>query len=708
MKKIKIFLFLLMLWGIIPHIRALELQQPITVSGIIVDAADVPIPGATILITGSTKGTISDSNGKFSLSVPDRKTTLRISFVGYQTQTVTVGDRKELRIVMEEAATDIDEVVVVAYGTQKKVSVTASISSVQTKELRQNSAANLSSALAGRLPGLTALQTSGQPGNDAVTLYLRGLGTTNDNSPLILIDGIPRDNISVLDPNEVASVSILKDASATAVFGVRGANGVILVTTRSGEQGKAELSISVDQSFQHFIASTTRLHSWEFAELRNRAYLNDHPGAPEANMPYTSYMIDMYKSGADRVFYPDRDVFHDYFRDWAPQTRMNANLRGGADKVSYFLNAGYVGQGGQFYTEPKSFLGYDPSFRMDRYTFRSNVDYSIADNLKLSLKIGTYLQKMNSPQTAVLFSGSMAGMVENMIASLGRGSSITQGLMANEHIQWEEALKQNYALDLQLFKSLSFTVDLFRAKRDNILITRNTVPIIQGVPLGNIPKVNMGRVDSKGYELELAWQKIINRDLSFIVKGHYAYNENKQIMVDEPVLSEEYAYRYRRTGYSIGQPFGYQVDYSNGNGYINTQAELDEAVRTYQVGGVPRLGDLKYVDANDDGVIDEKDYVPIGYSGAPKFSYGLSGSLTYRNLDFAFLFSGVAKVSHMYTGWGATEFGLAGFYTDWHLQAWTQERYENGEKYCIPHWVWEQEPVSKTTLFTCSTLRSSV
>ncbi len=952
MKKPKLFLFIIILCGFSQIISYAEsAQQPILIKGEIVDAEEMPLPGVNIVIQGTAIGTVSDIDGKFTISVPNESTVLAISFVGYETQTIVVADQRTLKITLRESSTELEEVVVVAYGAQKKVSVTGAISTVQTKELRQSSAANLSSALAGRLPGLTALQSSGQPGNDMVNLYLRGVGTTNDASPLILIDGVPRTNISVLDPNEIASVSILKDASATAVFGVRGANGAILITTRRGTPGKTELSLSFDQSFQKFTTHADRIHSWEFAELRNQAYLNDNPGAPDADLPYTSYMIDMYKSGANRAFYPDRDVFHDYFRDWTPQTRVNLNLNGGTEKISYFLNVGYVGQGGQFKTEPESSLGYDPSYRMDRYTFRSNVDYKIADNLKLSLNIGTYLEKMNSPQTNQLFSDSVEKMVENMIAyswatpptdpgpmtvdgygvpvgeilnqstqnrntygeinrrgyrqetntmlnsslaldwgldfitkglsakamiafdtkartilqgwrnydvyswnvarsadencsygvitgdqdisihlvkqmatyyymnfqgslsytrsfgrhdvgamalfqrdnyekadyqavlpynviglvgrvtygyderymaefnvgyngteqfapsnrfglfpavsvgwvvsnekflednhiltnlklrasygkvgndklgearflylsdiqraggvisSLGRGYSINQGLMANEHMQWEEALKQNYGVDVQLFNSLTLNVDMFWEKRDKILIGRGTVPVLQGVPLGNIPKMNMGKMDNKGYEIELTYQKVINPDLSFTVKGNYAYNENKQIMVDEPMSGEDYAYRYRRTGYSKGQPFGYQVDYSNGNGYINTQEELDEAIRTYNVGGAPRLGDLKYVDANSDGVINDRDLVPMGYSEVPRISYGFSGSVNYMNLDFSFLLSGVAQTSRMYMGWGTAEFALAGFYSDWHWQAWTEDRYENGDEILYP------------------------
>ena len=905
----------------------------------------------SIVLKGTTRGTATDGEGSFSITVPDRDAVLVFSYIGYIGQELTVGSRTVINITLQESVSEMAEVVVVAYGVQKKVSVTGAIATIQTKELKQSSAANLSSALAGRLPGLTALQSSGQPGNDVVNLYLRGIGTTNDASPLILIDGVPRSNISVLDPNEIASVSILKDASATAVFGVRGANGAVLITTRRGTPGKAELSISYDESFSQFTARADRVHSWEFAELRNQAYLNDYPGTEDKDMPYTAYMIDKYKSGEDPVFYPDRDVFHDYFRDWTPQARLNINMSGGADKVAYFLNAGYIGQGGNIKTEPKSKLGYDPSFRMDRYTFRSNVDYNLASNLKVSLNIGSYLEKMNSPQTEQLYNNNMNNMVENvfvhslatpptdpgpttvagygvpanemlaqsgqdrniygqinrsgyqqvtttmlnsslelnwgldflikglsakakmafdmqattrlqgrktydayrfvvarsadtqsryeailanqdpsirlsktmgtyyymnfeaalnyarsfglhdvgamalfsrdnyeqqdysatlpynviglvgrvtyafdtrymaefnvgyngteqfapdnrfgffpaasagwiisneqflkdntiltnlklrasygkvgndkmggyrflyqsdirrvggLISSLGRGYAIYQGLMANDKIQWEEAVKQNYALDIGIMKSLSLSVDIFREDRDKILIGRRTVPVLQGVPLGNIPRVNMGKVKNKGYEVELTYQKAVNTDFSFTVKGNYAYSENKRVEVDEVKLGEDYAYRYRQTGYSVGQYFGYLIDYSNGNGYINTQEELEKARKTYEVGGTPRLGDLLYVDTNGDGKIDVKDYAPIGYSPVPRISYGFSGLLNYKHLDFSFLFAGVAKTSRAVTGWGVTEYGNAGFFSDWHMQAWTQKRYENGETIRYP------------------------
>ena len=756
-----------------------------------------------------------------------------------------------------------------------------------------------------------------------------------------------------MDPNEIASVSILKDASATAVFGVRGANGVIMITTRRGEEGKSELSISADYSLQRFTAEADRIHSWEFAELRNQAFRND--GYAESDLPFTDYMIEMYRSGKDRVYYPDRDVYNEFFKKWAPQTRVNVNLSGGTKKLSYFMNVAYMGQGGQFRTESEKDLGYDPSYKSNRYNFRTNLDYKVASNFKLSLNIASYLEKVNTPQTAKLFNNSVDELVTNMrayiwatpptdpgpltvagqtladgtnvpagqvinqagidrntygelsrrgyqqatrtnlnssiiadwgldfitkglstklmisfdtkamttlqgfreydtygvtvartseeksyvskvrmntndaisltksqqtnyylnmqyslnyarqfglhdvtgmaliqrdnwqqyaadlpynmlgisaratysydsrylaevnvgyngseqfakgkrfgffpafsagwvasneaflkdndfitnlklrasygkvgndklgatrflyhsnistgggvIPSLGRGQAINQGKLGNPNLGWEIAYKQNYGIDVQLFRELSLTVDYFREKREDVLISRGTVPEIQGVALGNLPKVNMGRIDNHGFEFEATYNKRIDKDWSFTVKGNFAYNKNTLRFMDEAQKPADYVYRYRSTGYSIGQNFGYRIDYSNGNGYINTQEELDKALATYQVGGTPRMGDFLYVDLNEDGIIDEKDQAPIKYSDIPRITYGFSGSVNWKNFDFSFLFSGIAKASRLYAGWGATEFANVGFFSDYHLQAWTPERFANGEEILYP------------------------
>jgi len=925
-------------------------QQVIAISGTIADANGMPLPGVSIIVGGTTLGTISDGKGQFSLSVPDESSELRFSSIGYETQRIVVGKQRTFSITMHETSTALDEVVVVAYGSQKKVSVTGAISTVQTKELKQSAVANFSNALVGRLPGLTLLQTTGKPGEDTYNMYLRGVGTMNGSAPLILIDGVPRSDISMLNSNEIASVSVLKDASATSVFGVRGANGAILITTRRGETGKAELSLSADYSVQKFTATPDRIHSWDFAELRNQAARND--GIIEDNLPYTPYMIQMYKTGNDPVFYPDRDVYHDFFRDWTPQTHIDASLNGGTDKLRYFVNVGAIKQAGNVKTASENELGYDPSFGLNRYSFRTNLDYQIVKNLKLSLNLSSYMDKINSPQSYTNFNGdsnymttyimvntlwtpptdpgpltvegygvpageplsfanqnvsmwsfinkgyhqetatalnssvildwgldfitkglstklmlsydtkartiidgykdlnlyqaviprtvgntpsystiignatqslsliksfgayyflnlqyslnyirqfgkhdltgmilfqrdnwqnpnwaanndlpyNMLGLVSRvaygydnrylaevnlgyngseqfapanrfgffpafsvgwvvsnesflkdnpiftylklrasygkvgndkmggarflynsdlyqagggMIPSLDYGSWIYQGKIGNEKLQWEVATKQNYGIELQLFKNLSLDFEIFFEKRDKILITRGTVPEILGVDLNLLPKANMGKVDNRGYELELTYQKQINKDLTFTIKGNYAYNKNKVLYADEAELAEDYTYRYRITGYSIGQQFGYLIDYSNGNGYINTEEEL-QTLPTYNVGGNPRIGDFKYVDTNHDGVIDTKDMVPIGYTMIPRVTYGFSGNLNYKSFDFSALFTGISKSSIYLSEFLVTEFGFNGFYNNMHQQAWTKERYDNGEKISYP------------------------
>lgn len=216
--------------------RAAE-KAAVTITGTVVDPDGEPLIGATIM-SNHNQGVATDIDGKFTLVTP-LPATLTVSYIGFATKTVKVTTASPLSITLDSNAQQLEEVVVVGYGMQKKETLTGAVAAVSQETIAQTAAPNLTTALAGRLPGLTTLQTSGMPGVDEVKMYLRGASTTNGQNPLILIDGVPRDDIGSLDPNEVQSVSILKDASATAVFGVRGANGVILVTTRRGDVGKA-------------------------------------------------------------------------------------------------------------------------------------------------------------------------------------------------------------------------------------------------------------------------------------------------------------------------------------------------------------------------------------------------------------------------------------------------------------------------------------
>lgn len=936
--------------------------QKKTITGKVTDSKGLPLPGVTVIVKGTTVGTVTDPDGNFSLDVPVAAEVLQFSFVGMKMQEVLLAGKATFNITLEEESADLEEVVVVGYGIQKKVTVTGAVSSIKTEDIVKGSSASLANTLAGRIAGLTSIQSAGgQPGRDDATMYLRGAATTNGTSPLILIDGVPRDNLRTIDPNEVASVSILKDASATALFGVRGANGVILITTRRGTEGRMELSVNAEQSYTSFTREPERLHSWEYMALRNEASANDGVSTP----PYDQATINKYlnplegldPNAADyeeqkrirEYIYPDHDYYREYISRYAPQTRVNMNASGGSKKISFFVNAGFLHQGGNLKTEPKSVLGYDSSSKMDRYNFRANIDYQLTKSLKSFLNIGSYIEQVNmpaawlygndtnwmmrdllyqaqtilpitpgpttidgfgvepgqivdpgymdrsafeimnrmgyrnevrsnlntsigfewdlsetvtkglsvkglfsydskattamqgekserlflaevNPETNTLsyavkrsderllsivkgadsrynvniqgiinysrtfggkhdvsgmvlaqrdywestvgeipynvvgFSGRFTygydsrylaevdmgyngseqfapsnrygffpavslgwivsnegfmkeqkaitnlklrgsyGLVGNdniggsrflyqdniamgggTLGSLGFGQGISQGLLGNPNLSWELAKKQNYGFDIQILNDLNVTFDYFKENRSKILISRGMVPQLQGVPLGNIPKVNMGKVDNSGYEIEVTYNKNITKDLKLMVRGNYNYNKNKVVFVDEPMRDETYAYQYRSTGFPLATNWGYKIDYSNGNGYFNSQEELDQYLATTTYGfGNPRVGDFKYIDLNDDGIVDDKDQAPIGSSRIPGVTYGLTLSLNYKSFDFTAFFQGVGKYSSNYSAQGVYEYIIRGTYFDYHKTAWTEERYLSGDKITYP------------------------
>ncbi len=304
---------------------------------------------------------MTDIDGKFSLSV-DLPAVLVFSYLGYDTQEVNVTNQSPPLVIQLKPTTEfLDEVVVVAYGAQKKVSVTGSIASLDNKDLLKSSSTNVASVLSGRLPGLTVMQSSGEPGRENINLFLRGAATMNGMNPLILVDGIPYDNISNIDPHEIANISILKDASATAVFGVRGANGVILITTQRGKEGSVKVSTSLEYSTQGgFAFKPERINSWEYAILRNEALMNEG-AAPFAEFSKEDIaLFESWKTGepTDPYWHPNQNWQKILFKSHAPPImKGNINLSGGNNKVQYFISSGYVTQGGIFNTESKKISG---------------------------------------------------------------------------------------------------------------------------------------------------------------------------------------------------------------------------------------------------------------------------------------------------------------------------------------------------------------
>ena len=367
-------------------------------SGIVRDVTGEPIIGASVFVKGTKIGTITNVDGEFSLDVP-ANSTLIVSYIGFATREIPVKNHSNLKITLDEdAAHNLNEVVVVGYGTQKKASVTGAIASVTTKDLVQTPQANISNMLVGKMPGLIAMQRSGAPGEDNSTLLIRGVSTFSDNTaPLVMIDGVERPNYNGLDPNEIESVSILKDASATAIYGVRGANGVILITTRKGQKGKPHLSYSGNIAVQSPTALPHYLNSAQYCEMYNEALKNDAYTKGTSYVPrFTDEDIKLYRDRTDPIMHPSTDWVGTFLRKASMRTQHNFNISGGTDRVKYFISAGVFNQGGM-YKYTKIDRHHDVNASDTRYNFRSNLDFNITQDFRATVQLSSQINNIRTP-----------------------------------------------------------------------------------------------------------------------------------------------------------------------------------------------------------------------------------------------------------------------------------------------------------------------
>lgn len=378
-------------------------QQRISITGVVVDNTGEPVIGANVVVENDpSTGTITDLDGKFKLDVP-RNAKLVVSFIGYNTQTVAVKGNN-LKITLEEDSQMLGEVEVVAYGVQKKVSVTGAIASVKGDELTKTPTGSISNMLSGQMAGLTTVQYSGEPGSDAASIFVRGQATFNNSSPLIQVDGVER-SFNEIDPNEIESISILKDASATAVFGVRGANGVVLITTKRGKEGKAKISISTSASIIAPTESIKMADSYQYATFYNQMLANDG----KAPM-FSDEIVERFRDKSDPIRFPSIDWIDYCLKDMTLQTQHNVNISGGTDRVRYFISAGAYTQGGLF----KDFgLPYDLTYQYNRFNYRSNLDIDVTKTTTLTMNVSGNVNNSSKPYTG---QGS-AGMLINMYYS---------------------------------------------------------------------------------------------------------------------------------------------------------------------------------------------------------------------------------------------------------------------------------------------------
>lgn len=358
--------------------------------GTVKDSKGEPVIGANVLIEGSTTGTITDLNGAFTLQVPVRATKLKISFIGFKDKIIPIKRGASMVIVLEDDTQLLDEVQVVAYGVQKKVSITGAISSMKGDDLLKTPAGSISNMLSGQITGISSVQYSGEPGADAADIYVRGIATWNDASPIIQVDGVDRD-FSQIDPNEIESITVLKDASATAVFGVRGANGVILITTKRGAEGKAKISFSTSAGVNVLTKQLDFANSYQYASYYNDMQVNDG-GVPT----FSNEQLEKFRTHSDPILYPDVNWLDYCMKNSAFQSQHNVNISGGIDNMRYFVSAGMFTQAGMF----KQFNATDNfNFDYKRYNYRANLDFDITKSTLLSVNIGGRVESKRTPES---------------------------------------------------------------------------------------------------------------------------------------------------------------------------------------------------------------------------------------------------------------------------------------------------------------------
>ncbi|OKZ07346.1 MAG: SusC/RagA family TonB-linked outer membrane protein [Bacteroides oleiciplenus] len=389
---ILLFLFLsIPLKGYSEDVLSLESvqQNTVKVTGTVKDANGEPIIGANVMVVGTATGVITDIDGNFSLNVPVGSK-LQFSFIGYKEQVVPVKKGISLKIVLEEDSQILGEVEVVAYGVQKKVSITGAISSMKGDDLLKTPAGSISNILSGQVTGISSVQYSGEPGADAADIYVRGVATWQDAKPLIQVDGVERD-MSQIDPNEIESVTVLKDASATAVFGVRGANGVILITTKRGAEGKAKISFSTSAGVNVRTKELEFANSYQYASYYNMMMVND--GAAPT---FSDDQLIAFRDHTNPLLYPDINWIDYCMNKAAFQSQHNVNISGGTGNMRYFVSAGLFTQDGMF----KQFnMNDDFNFNYKRYNYRANLDFDVTKTTLLSVNIGGRVDTKRTPES---------------------------------------------------------------------------------------------------------------------------------------------------------------------------------------------------------------------------------------------------------------------------------------------------------------------
>ncbi|HBG40487.1 MAG TPA: SusC/RagA family protein [Porphyromonadaceae bacterium] len=372
------------------------------ITGRVMDGKGELLIGVNVIEVGTTNGTITDNNGTYTIRTTTDRPKLKFSYIGFKDQEVSIGKENILDVVIEEAVGELDEIVVVGYGEQRKISTIGSQSSLKIQDVKAPTG-SLSNVLAGRLAGIVGVQRTGEPGKDAADIWIRGISTPNGSTPLILVDGVERP-FNDLDPEDIESITLLKDASATAVYGVRGANGVLVIKTKPGIIGKPSVNIDYYEGFNRFTKDPIMANGITYMEAANEASYNMGEGQYKN---YSQEYIENTRSGSDPLLYPNVNWRKEIFNDWAHSRRANVNIRGGSQMAQFYSSVSYYNETGMIKTNDSE--NYDSGINFNRYNFMTNLNVQLTPTTKVDVGVQGYLSNGNYPaqSSQTIFSSTM-------------------------------------------------------------------------------------------------------------------------------------------------------------------------------------------------------------------------------------------------------------------------------------------------------------
>ena len=435
-------------------------QNKRKISGRVTDIKGEPLIGVNVTVDGDANGSITNMDGLYEIFVTKKSVVLKFTYIGFKTSEIRTNASTNIYdVTLEEQVNELEETVIVGYGTQRKISNIGAQSSMKMEDIKTPSA-SLTTTLAGRLAGVVAVQRTGEPGKDAADIWIRGISTPNTSSPLVLVDGVER-SFNDIDPEDIESLTTLKDASATAVYGVRGANGVILIKTKPGKVGKPTVSTDYYESFTRFTKMVDLADGITYMNAANEAMRNDGIATK-----YTEDQIRNTIAGKDPYLYPNVDWLKEIFNDWGHNRRVNVNVRGGSEKVAYYASVSYFNETGMTVTD-KNINTYDSKMKYSRYNFTTNLNIDVTPTTKVEIGAQGYLGEGNYPaiSSADLYNAAMSiSPVEYPKMFFVNGEAFVPGTSTNNNFNnpYSQATRRGYdnLTKNQIYSNLRVTQDL--------------------------------------------------------------------------------------------------------------------------------------------------------------------------------------------------------------------------------------------------------